>query len=85
MVQNIVGQIDVSDPRCPTPRMVYCRVPTPYSRPAHLIESDDPSRGRGNCDAPRSYVKRWRNVSGDGAGTISARKPHHATRRYGES
>jgi hypothetical protein len=75
---------DIPNPGHATQRVVYCGVTSPYPSPTHPTEGDDSSGGGRNCNAPRSYTRRGRDIDRIGIGAVTTGQPDDAIARYGQ-
>jgi hypothetical protein len=55
---------------------------SPYFSSSHPTKVDYSGRGGGDCDAPRGYTQRKRNICGFGTGAIPNFQPHDAIAIY---
>jgi hypothetical protein len=55
---------------------------SPYFGSSHPTKVDYSGRGGGDCDAPRGYTRRKRNICGFGAGAVPDFQPRDAIAIY---
>jgi hypothetical protein len=65
-------------------RVVYCGVSSPYPSPAHSTKVDDSRGVRRNCNAPRIYTRRGRDIIGICASVVETSQHDDVIARYDE-
>jgi hypothetical protein len=80
----LLDRLTFLDPICSTQGVVHCRTTSPYLSSTYPTKGDYSGRGGGDCDAPRSYTRRWRDISRIGASAIPSCKYDNAVARYGK-
>jgi len=65
--------------------MVHCGVVSPYLSLAYPTKGDNSGKRNGDCDAPRGYTRRRKNIDKFGTQTISASQPDNAVAGYRKS